>query len=210
MSENAVGAGNQQETSINIGGSSETTRQAPFSKEEAIAYLQGALHDATFNKGKRFRFSQKGIEWLEILKEAFSLLGFNSWIYREGKTRDVYVLETLAHFLDFRFDPLQLKAEGEQRAYIRGFFDAEGGIPHSASASFYIQLVQNDRNKLQKIKTILNRMDIRTGIIHNPSKKLYPEYWRMFVLQSGQRKFVQKIGTIHPRKIKLLQERMMI
>ena len=193
-----------------IEGSSETTRQAPFSKQEAIAYLQGALHDATFNKGKRFRFSQKGAEWLEALKNVFSLLGFNSWIYREGKTREVYVLETLARFLDFHFDPLQLKTEAEQSAYIRGFFDAEGGIPHSASASFYIQLVQNDRNKLRKIKVMLNRMDIATGIIHNPSKKLHPEYWRMFVLQSGQRKFVKKIGTMHPRKLKLLRERMMI
>ena len=60
MSENAVGAENQQATSIVIEGASETIRQAPFiTKKEIIAYLNGAIHDASLNKRKRIRFAQK-------------------------------------------------------------------------------------------------------------------------------------------------------
>ena len=124
-----------------IGGKpSETTRRAPFkSKSEIKAYLQGALHDA-YRRENRIRFSQKGTKWLTILKDLFESLGHRSWMYREG-TRDVYDLETTAAFLDFQFDPLSLKTSEEKAAYIRGFFDAEGGIPHNRNATFYIQLV---------------------------------------------------------------------
>jgi intein-encoded DNA endonuclease-like protein len=210
VSDNLSDAGNQQETLVITRGSSETIRRAPFSRREIVAYLQGALHDATFSSNSRFRFSQKGREWLEVLQGMFTSLGHRSWIYREGKTRDVYVLETLADFLDFKFDPLNLKTKKQQCAYIQGFFDAEGGIPHSVKDKFYIQLVQNDQEKLSKIKQLLESMGISVGIIHNPSRKLHPEYWRMFILLSGHKKFVKIVGTQHPRKINFLRERMMI
>src|SRR3989344_3246697 len=113
---------------------SETTRRTPFPEIEA--YLQGALHDASLNKRKRYRFTQKGTEWLTALKYLFAKLVFRAWIYREGK-RSVYTLETLAPFLDFRFDPLRLKTQAEKASYLRDFFDAEGGIPHSSDALLY-------------------------------------------------------------------------
>jgi len=84
---------------------SETTRQAPFSKGIIKAYLLGALHDGTFSSNRRFRISQKGTEWLKTLQRLFSQLDYNSWLYKEGANRKVYVLETLADFLDFQFNP---------------------------------------------------------------------------------------------------------
>jgi len=116
---------------------SETTRRAPFSEKEIRAYLLGALHDATFSSNKRFRYSQKGTEWLKLLKALLKKIGYNSWIYNEGKERSVYVLETLAPFLDFKFNPLKLKSSGEKICYVKGFFDAEGGIPKN-NKRFYI------------------------------------------------------------------------
>src|SRR3990167_9301549 len=80
---------------------SETTRRSPFSRKEIEAYLQGALHDASRNKRTRIRFVQKGSEWLEMLKNLLQVLGHKSWMYREGKDREVYALETTARFLDF-------------------------------------------------------------------------------------------------------------
>src|SRR3989344_5984645 len=86
---------------------SETTRRSPFkSKSEVKTYLQGALHDA-YRRGNRTRFSQKGTEWLMVLKDLLNHLGHRSWMYQEGK-RDVYDLETTAAFLDFRFNPRTL------------------------------------------------------------------------------------------------------
>ena len=101
MSENVSGADNQQGSPLSVINGydpSETTRRAPFflKKKIIIAYLQGALHDASFNKNHRFRFSQKGKEWLLVLQFLFKKIGYNSWIYKEGQNRDVYVLETLA------------------------------------------------------------------------------------------------------------------
>lgn len=191
-------------------GPSETTRQAPFSEKTIKAYLLGSLHDGTYSSNKRFRISQKGRKWLEILQKFFKQLGYNAWIYKEGKDRKVYVLETLANFLDFKFDPLRLNKDEEKISYIRGFFDSEGGIPQDNKARFYIQLVQNDKEKLEKIKKILSSLRIRTGKIHNPSRLVSPNFWRMYILADSQRKFVEMIGSWHPRKIRVLRKRVMI
>ena len=205
MREKVFGADNQQ-GSRRSGDPLETTRRAPPIK----AYLLGALHDGTFSSNKRFRISQVGTDWLKILQGLFRKLGYNSWIYKEGKYRKVYVLETLANFLDFNFNPLELKTEEEKIGYIKGFFDAEGGIPRDEKARFYIQLVQNDRGKLVKIKKLLNDLRIETGKIHNPSQSVDPDYWRMYVVAKSQQSFLKKIGTWHPRKIKALRKRMVI
>ncbi len=129
MREKITSADNQQATSIKFEGASETIRQAPTCLV-SMAYLQGALHDGTFNKyNQRYRFSQKGVDWLNILKDILLITGNNSWIYKEGSNRKVYVLETLAKFLDTQFNPLNLKTSEEKAAYLKGFFDADGGIP---------------------------------------------------------------------------------
>src|SRR3989338_8743004 len=192
------------------GDPSETTRRSPFSRKEIEAYLQGALHDASRNKRTRIRFVQKGSEWLDVLKNLLLALGHKSWMYREGKERDVYALETTAQFLDFNLDPIQLKEPEEQIAYIRGFFDAEGGILRNLQSKFYVQLVQKDPEKIAKLKAMLQALNISSGLIHNPSVRVDPDYWRIFVSTKSHQKFVKTIGSWHPRKYKILRERMMI
>jgi len=209
MSDKAIIADNQQGSPeiIILKDPSETTRRAPFVENQIKAYFLGALHDATFSSSKRFRISQKGSEWLKILRKLLKRIGYNSWIYKEGKNRDIYVLETLANFLDFKFNPLKLKTKGERICYIRGFFDAEGGIPKSKDARFYIQLVQKDKDKIQKLKEMLKELGIMSGKIHNPSQRVDPYYWRIFILAKSQRNFVETINSWHPRKTKTLNER---
>ena len=210
MRKNAPSADNQQGSPAFKRDPSETTRRAPLSKREIQAYLLGTLHDGTFSSNERFRISQKGKEWLKVLQKLFSKLGYNSWIYKEGLDRKIYVLETLANFLNFQFNPYQLKEKKEKIGYIRGFFDAEGGVPRDSKARFYIQLTQNNKEKLEKLKKLLNDLRIETGKIHNPSEKVDPDYWRMYILANSQKLFVKKIGSWHPRKIRTLRKRMMI
>lgn len=210
MSNKVTSADNQQERPRICGESSETIRRTPNSQEEIKAYLLGALHDGTFSSNKRFRISQKGKEWPEILQKLLKQISHNSWIYQEGKTRDVYVLETLASFLDFSFNPLRLETRKTKINYIKGFFDAEGGIPHNHTARFYIQLTQNDYEKLEKIKKMLSSLEIKAGKIHNPSKKVDPKYWRMYILAESHHEFIRKINSWHPRKIKILEKRVKI
>jgi intein/homing endonuclease len=208
-----IGAENQQATSsYNMYGwreSSETIRQTPYSKGEILAYLHGALHDASRNKRTRIRFAQKYPEWLTLLHDLLKEIGHNSWIYKEGKNRNVYVLETTCGELDFNFNPLILKSRREKIMYVRGFFDAEGGVPHTNGA-FYIQLVQKNYAKIVAIKQLLIDLGIGSGKIHNPSYRADPDYWRIFIRRSDHKLFIKRIGSWHPIKQEIFRKRMMI
>lgn len=179
-------------------------------EEVARAYLLGALGDATFNELHRtFRFAQKEREWLEMLQRLLVKLGSRSWIYREGRTRNLHVLETSARFL--RSEKLEeFQRREEQIAYVRGYFDAEGGIPQDSDASLYIQFVQKNLASLTRVKNILEQIEVRCGAIHNPSRKVDPEYWRFFVRRGSHQHFIAEVGSWHPRKAKLLQQRVKI
>lgn len=210
MSNKAIGADNQQATLIyKSEESSETIRQAPFLKRVFLAYLNGAIHDATLNKGKRVRFAQKEVLWLEKLKRLLTFCGYNSWIYKEGKNRNVYVLETLCKELSFNVNPTLLVTPEEKAAYLRGFFDAEGGIPRKRGR-FYIQLVQKNYEKIAAIKKTLLDLGIASGRIHNPSKRVDPDYWRIFIPVSHHKLFAGRISSWHPIKAKIFKERMKI
>ncbi len=210
MSENVFSADNQQGSRSIIGiDPSETTRRTPNTKFEIIAYLNGALGDASLNKGKRIRFVQKEKEWLEYLQVLLKKINCNSWMYKEGKDRNVYVLETLCTDLDFSFDVSKLSNSKEKSFYVRGFFDAEGGVPRTKDR-FYIQLVQKNLNKIEQLKSLLSDLGIKSGKIHNPSKKVDPDYWRIFVSTNSHQRFAKIIFSSHPIKSKIFCERMKI
>jgi len=174
------------------------------------AYLQGALHDGTRSElHHTHRFSQKGTDWLTRLAAILTALGHRSWMYQEGKDRLVFALETSASFLDVEFDPEELDSQLEGIAYVRGYFDAEGGLPQSPDARFYVQLTQKDRVELLKVKTILETLGIACGKMHNPSARVDPDYWRFFVRTKSHLAFAFKIGSWHPIKERILR-RMMI
>jgi len=208
LSDNVSGADNQQGRPQVLEEPSETTRQTPRVTE---AYLLGALHDGTYNIGRKtHRFSQANVEWLQLLQAKLAHLGFRSWIYKEGKNRTVYVLETSAKFLSTKFDPRKLTSTDQKIAYIRGFFDAEGGLPKSLNARFYIQLVQKDQLKLKWIKSVLEDLRITSGVKHNPSKKVDPDYFRFFIASESYKEFSTVIGSEHPRKLRIFESRMKI
>jgi hypothetical protein len=174
------------------------------------AYMLGAFHDGTYNSHhKTFRFCQKEKEWLEMLQNCLESIGSKSWMYKEGKTRNLFVLETTASFLHDQFSFAKSSTE-EQIAYIRGYFDAEGGIPQKMDSRYYIQLCQNNEQELTDIKVALEQMDIKCGKIHNPSHKVDSEYFRFYILSESHKRFMDKIGSWHPRKSKIFDLRMKI
>jgi len=209
VSNNASGADNQQATPTWVGESSETTRQTPFTRAEILAYVHGAMHDGSLNKRKRVRIVQRYKAWLEMIQNLLQTIGIRSWIYREGKRRNLYALETVSRELDFRFDPSKLQTNREQMMYLRGFFDAEGGVPRNGKR-FYVQLAQKDYAKMHAVKNMLKNIGIGSGILHNPSKRVDPDYWRIFIPAKHHYSFAKNIGSWHPVKSKILSERMMI
>jgi hypothetical protein len=173
------------------------------------AYLQGALHDGTRSDlHGTHRFSQKGTGWLDRLATILTILGHRSWTYQEGKDRKVFVLETSASFLDVDFDPDQFGSLPEQIAYVRGYFDVEGGLPQSPEARFYVQLTQKDWVELVKVKTILEMLGIACGKMHNPSAGVAPDYWRFFIRTGSHVAFASCVGSWRPIKEQILLRKM--
>lgn len=186
----------------------ETTRRLLVNakKSELKAYLLGALHDATFNKiHQTWRFSQSNIGWLKFLQFLLKQLDHKSWIYREGKTRSVWILETTV-----KISQLQTESKSEKIMYARGYFDAEGGMPKKNTDFLYFQFCQKDKSDLEKVRSCLKELGIECGSIHNPSKRIDRDYWRFFVNRKSHLKFMRMIYSFHPRKMRQMDVRMKI
>ena len=173
------------------------------------AYLQGALRDGTRCKEHHtHRIGQADLRWLRVLEAIFVRLGCRSWIYREGRTRSFWVLETTASFLDIDYDARPLVGTREGLDYVRGYFDADGGMPTSSSSRLYLQFTQKNRTSLETVATILDSWQIHCGRIHNPSIAVDPDYWRVYVRSSSHERFLRLVGSWHPRKRQQIQTRM--
>ena len=125
-------------------------------------------------------------------------------MYREGRTRSLWVLEcsvdVLAEAPDFS------TTEG-RLAYARGYFDAEGGTPRDPVARFYIQFVQKDHADIHQLRNLLALEGIRCGRVHNPSRQRDPDLWRFYVAARDHRTFAVRVSSWHPRKRSLFDAR---
>ncbi|MFH1630801.1 MAG: LAGLIDADG family homing endonuclease [Candidatus Aenigmatarchaeota archaeon] len=171
---------------------------------EEIAYLHGALHDGYVYVGKRKGevavITQKNREWLERLRSIIKQLESNSWIFRQ---RDIHVLETKLPELLKSIDVKSFDNKCSL-AYVTGFFDAEGGVPHDTTKPLYIQFVQKKRQKLNDIVKILEENNVKCGKLHQYDKK--SGCWRFFVRRESHRKFIELILSRHPEKQQRLFE----
>jgi LAGLIDADG-like domain len=134
---------------------------------------------------------------------------------RAGRTERVPhgtsgVLETTAPFLDINFDGRPLVGTLEGLAYVRGFFDAEGGMPCSQQSRLYLQFTQKSRGSLEVLVEILESWNIHCGRIHNPSAGVDPEYWRFYVRARSHERYMTFVNSWHPRKRRQIATRMVI
>ena len=156
------------------------------SSGEICAYLQGASRDGTFNRLHRtLRICQADVRWLMVLKRLLARLGKRSWLYREG-TRNVWVIETT-----WRPESETVRTRSEAAAFVRGYFDAEGGVPADVRDRFYVQFVQKNPADLVRTRDLLGVLGVQCGRIHNPSVQRDPAYWRFYVLTASHRQFIR-------------------
>lgn len=164
------------------------------------AYLLGALHDATKRK-TTWRISQNSKAYVTLIARGIRSLYGSAWIYREGKTRNVYVVEFSQTLLsDAKVISLKDKAD-----YARGYFDTEGGIAKQYQVRYYIYFSQKDLFDLKQVKEYLEELGIVCGKIHNPSKRVDPDYWRFYIAARSYQSFKDKIGSLHPEKMHYLR-----
>ncbi|KKS32105.1 MAG: LAGLIDADG homing endonuclease [Candidatus Amesbacteria bacterium GW2011_GWA2_42_12] len=159
------------------------------------SYLMGLIHDATKRK-TTIRIAQKNESYLRFISEEMKLLGINSWIYKEGKTRSVWILE----FSKKHLENVKIKSKTEKIDYLRGYFDAEGGIAKASSVRFYLYYCQKNYSEMVLIRNWLTEFKINCGKIHNPSRDRDPDFWRFYISASGYSKFAKLIGSSHPDK----------
>jgi len=159
------------------------------------AYLLGALHDGTVRK-LTYRIVQKDREYIEFLVKEIKILGQKAWMYQEGKTRQLYVVEFSRSFLK---DSI-IESQQDKIDYIRGYFDAEGGIARSSNVRYYLYFAQKNLQDLEQVKGYLTEFGIICGKTHNPSKRVDPNYWRFFISIKSYKTFAKVIGSWHPMK----------
>ncbi len=164
------------------------------------SYLLGMLHDATERKNT-YRIATKNSNFAKIIREGILKLGSKAWIYKEGKSRNLWIVE----FSKILLKEFIIKSKQNKIDYIRGYFDAEGGISQTSKVRFYIYFCQKDKIDLEEVKKYLLELGISCGVIHNPSKKVDPNYWRFFVSSKSYKDFARIISSDHPEKIKLLE-----
>ena len=93
---------------------------------------------------------------------------------------------------------------------MRGYFDAEGGMPRDRSARLYLQFTQKNLLNLECVHRILSSVGISGGRIHNPSQSVDPDYWRFYIRSESHHRFMAMVGSWHPRKRRLMEARMKI
>ncbi len=142
------------------------------------------------------RISQKEESYVLFLRNLIVSMGARAWTYREGHDRNVFVVEFSRSFLD----RARLVTRDDRIDYVRGYFDAEGGVPSRPQAEPYLYFAQKDKEDLLHLRGILVSLRIRCGRMHNPSIGADPDYWRFYVRRQSHRAFCELIGSWHPRK----------
>lgn len=164
------------------------------------AYLLGLLHDATVRK-TTYRVATKSKLFAESIQQGIHLLNANAWVYKEGKTRNLWIIEFSKRLLD----EVKIISKQDKIDYVRGFFDAEGGIAKSQTVRFYLYFCQKNKEVLQQVRNYLTELDIESGVIHNPSKQVDPDYWRFFIRAKSYQDFAKVISSNHPDKLSILR-----
>jgi LAGLIDADG-like domain len=164
------------------------------------SYILGAMHDGTVRL-RTLRISQKEESYVVLLKRLIEAVGGRAWTYREGSTRDLYVVEFGRVFLEGH----RVLTGSDIVYYVRGYFDAEGGAADSAHGGPYVYFAQKDRHDLEELRGFIMGLGISCGKIHNPSWRADPRYWRFYISRESILRFSSIVGSWHPRKLRILK-----
>src|SRR5438552_9777191 len=104
------------------------------------SYLLGAMHDGTVRE-RTLRISQREEEYVVFLRSLILAKGKRAWTYREGRTRNLFVVEFSKTLLDGHC----LRTRKEIIHYVRGSFDAEGEVGSPAASVLYLYFRQKTR-----------------------------------------------------------------
>ena len=70
--------------------------------------------------------------------------------------------------------------------------------------------VAKDKVSLENVKRILDSWNVECGRVHNPSVRVDPDYWRVFVRSRSHESFMRLVGSWNPVKHHEINTRMKI
>jgi len=198
-----------------------------------LSYFIGVLRDGCFTKKEtngiyRIRVYQKDKEFIEMLfKKLTNFLIKKPIINLDSRTgvwclsinsKGIYEeIVKLSEYPGSQKDWITPKwilsfCDSVKKEYVKGFFDAEGGVPHLDEKKFKnkninIYFSQGNKEVLEELKFIINNFGIKTGKVCGPYyKKGYenPQYALKIHGINQVVKFYNIFDSNHPLKIKRL------
>ena len=80
----------------------------------------------------------------------------------------------------------------------------KAGLPNLLKSDSICITVKNF-DELVQLKNYLEELKISCGVIHNPSRKHDPNFWRFYIAAKSYAKFATIIGSKHPDKSEILR-----
>ncbi|MBI3588581.1 hypothetical protein HY095_05275 [Candidatus Micrarchaeota archaeon] len=199
--------------------------------KEEIAYLIGALRDGNFSEVSsegiyRIRFYQKSRLWLEFLEKIIEdNFGKKAGFYLDARhevwclsitSKEIY--RELTQISEYTGDQATWKMPSWivcglprlKKAYVRGFFDAEGSVnslekcSKPAEKDIGIYLAQANKAVLEEIRQVLLDFGIRCGRVCGPyvKKGASTEMYALIVHGSAQvLNSYNCFDSSHPEKV---------
>ena len=180
---------------------------------EKLSYLLGALRDAStdIRPGKNYevKIAQKDVKWLIYLQKLFKeLFGEGGNLSRHGDYTILRITKKAAVLRIVEVSEIEVPqdtwdtptlllqaAEEAKVSYVRGFWDAEGGLPKTTRQT-YISFDQKNRSALEFVRNILITKGFHPTNITLTGKCLQFRLTRKKELA----RYFHEIGTFHPEK----------
>ena len=186
------------------------------------AYLLGALRDGTadIREGKNYeiKIAQKETEWLRLLQRLFERnfrakgnitrhVNGTDILRINGKdvVKNILEISEMKTPQEFWDTPTVIKGQSLeiQIHYLRGFFDAEGGLPKNpwTAKQKYLSFSQKNRGSLEFLREVLTRKEF------NPTNITFcGNVWEFRLTRKKDLfLFSKNIGSLHKDKISRLR-----
>jgi hypothetical protein len=177
-----------------------------------IFYLIGALRDGCLTTGFTVKYAQRYREWLSnvilpLINKNFNLNLTEKCIYYQSKKWPFWYIavsnKKLWHSLN-KIKVLIPRTKKEQKFYIKGFWDADGGCPRNPviNKKNYIKFTQKDKKSLEELKNMLEKnFKIRCGNVIKSEENKNGFIWRFSITnKNGIVNFCKNVGSLHPVK----------
>ena len=180
---------------------------------EHLAYLAGALEGDGSIRRKGVSLKVKDKEFVDRVEECLRKINLNPGRYvRENGHHEVWAYSVkLTEWIEKNLMNLpQMLGEKEMRAFVRGFFDAEGSaMPRRLSSSpsgwNRIEFTNTDLKLLKIVRNMLNELGILTSLRFKGLLKSGKSDYVLSVLHPSKLTFIRLIGSTIRRKADRLQ-----